>query len=248
MSQISRSALDTIATPAINFELALSVRQLAVMHRDFPKYLLEPEVTLLLSQVANLRQRMLFDLIWNTGARLNEALALTPDDIHLDARRPYIKLTTLKQQRTRKPGRPEKGRAFRDVPILDGGFAARLGDFLATFCKWRTKPIWHETDDTARNWLATALTRCADQGIALSVPVTPHTLRHSFAMHLLYCQAAPLTLQAYMGHADFKSTQVYLRVLALEAGIGGHYQVRFGMSTDDAAALLRQAGQLRHDK
>ncbi|MCL6336277.1 hypothetical protein EXT65_21015 [Pectobacterium carotovorum subsp. carotovorum] len=108
------------------------------MHRDFPKYLLEPEVTLLLSQVANLRQRMLFDLIWNTGARLNEALALTPDDIHLAARRPYIKLTTLKQQRTRKPGRPEKGKAFRD---LGKGGVKSTNVYIKTICTKSTSPI-----------------------------------------------------------------------------------------------------------
>ncbi|ECN3840717.1 tyrosine-type recombinase/integrase, partial [Salmonella enterica subsp. enterica serovar Newport] len=71
--------------------------------------------------------------------------------------------------------------------------------------------------------------------------VTPHTFRHSYAMHLLYCGIEPLTLKKLLGHRSFKSTQVYLDVLALEADIAGRYAVRFGMDREEAAALLYNA-------
>ncbi|EAT1859500.1 phage integrase family protein [Salmonella enterica] len=242
LSQISHSAISRIATPRIDFALALAVRQLANRQADKPKYLLEPEITVLLAQgFTDLRKRMFFDVLWNTGARLSEALAVTPDDIHTGERwpsRPFVSLMTLKQQG--KPGRPPKD-SYRDVPLFDEGFTLRLRDHLDTFCKFRTKRVWQVTDDTIRNWLSDAVTRCESEGIRFSVPVTPHTFRHSYAMHLLYCGIEPLTLKKLLGHRSFKSTQVYLDVLALEADVAGRYAVRFGMDREEAAALLYNA-------
>lgn len=228
-----------IATPRIDFELALAVRRLAARLADRPKYLLEPEITLLLTRgFTDVRRRMYFDTLWNTGARLSEALALTPDAIHAGERwplRPYLSLMTLKQQG--KPGRPPRD-TRRDVPLYDEAFILRLRDHLNTFCRHHTKRIWPVTDDTVRNWLSDAVTRCELEGIHFSIPVTPHTFRHSYAMHLLYCGADPMLLKSLMGHRDFKSTQIYLDVLALEAEVGGRYSVRFGMSAQEAADLL----------
>jgi len=242
LSQISHSAISRIATPRIDFALALAVRQLANRQADKPKYLLEPEITVLLAQgFSDLRKRMFFDVLWNTGARLSEALAVTPDNIHTGERwpsRPFVSLMTLKQQG--KPGRPPKD-SYRDVPLFDEGFTLRLRDHLDTFCKFRTKRVWQVTDDTIRNWLSDAVTRCESEGIRFSVPVTPHTFRHSYAMHLLYCGIEPLKLKKLLGHRSFKSTQVYLDVLALEADVAGRYSVRFGMDREEAAALLYNA-------
>jgi integrase len=86
---------------------------------------------------------------------------------------------------------------------------------------------------------------CEALGIRFSIAgITPRTFRHSYAMHLLYSGASPQTLQEYMGHRDFKSTQVYTRIRALEVGIGGRYGVQFGMDAQEATALLRRAGQI----
>ncbi|MBA1168927.1 resolvase, partial [Klebsiella pneumoniae subsp. pneumoniae] len=66
LSQISHSAISRIATPRIDFALALAVRQLANRQADKPKYLLEPEITVLLAQgFSDLRKRMFFDVLWN---------------------------------------------------------------------------------------------------------------------------------------------------------------------------------------
>lgn len=61
----------------IDYPAALALRQMAMQHDDYPKYLLAPEVSALLHYVPDLHRRMLLATLWNTGARINEALALT---------------------------------------------------------------------------------------------------------------------------------------------------------------------------
>ncbi len=241
--QISRSGVTTPGTPSARFgmdyPLAAAMRDLAAETTGYPKYLLAPEVGVLLDAVGDLRQRMLFDFLWNSGARINEALAVTPADIVLDARRPYVVLYTLKQRQQPRPGRPRKGEPVkRAVPLLDEAFVVRLRDHLATFTRHRTKPVWEITDDTARHWLQNALAECELRGVKFTIPaISPKTFRHSFAMHLAMNGALPLTLQAYMGHKDFKSTQHYLRVFALDVGIGLNHTIRFSYPPENPLRL-----------
>lgn len=68
---------------AIDYSAALALRQMALIHDEYPKYLLAPEVSALLHYVPDLHRKMLFTTLWNTGARINEALALTRGDFSL---------------------------------------------------------------------------------------------------------------------------------------------------------------------
>lgn len=241
--QIARSVVTAPGSaPArfgMNYSLASAMRDLAAETTGYPKYLLAPEIGILLDAVSDLRQRMLFDFLWNTGARINEALAVTPADIVINASRPYVILHTLKQRQRPKPGRPRKNEPIkRAVPLLDEEFTIRLRDHLATFTKHRTKPVWGIIDDTARYWLNNALGECHRRGERFSIPtISPKTFRHSFAMHLAMNGALPVTLQAYMGHKDFKSTQYYLRVFTLDVGIGLNHGIRFSFPPERSSLL-----------
>ncbi|VCX78279.1 hypothetical protein BANRA_04812 [Escherichia coli] len=50
----------------------------------------------------------------------------------------------------------------------------------------RRAPLWAVTDETMRNWLKQAVKRAETDGVHFSIPVTPHTFRHSYIMHMLY--------------------------------------------------------------
>jgi hypothetical protein len=50
--------------------------------------------------------------------------------------------------------------------------------------------IWEITDRTVRTWLNEAVETAAADGVSFSMPVTPHTFRHSYAMHMLYADPA----------------------------------------------------------
>lgn len=101
--------------------------------------------------------------------------------------------------------------------------------------------IWEITDRTVRTWLSEAVEAAAADGVTLSVPVTPHTFRHSYAMHMLYAGIPLKVLQSLMGHKSISSTEVYTKVFALD--VAARHRVKFQMSGEDAVALLKGNGR-----
>lgn len=229
----------------LSLEAVRSMRDHAAqLGAGLPKYLLAPEVAVLLSYFDDLTRRMYFDTLWNTGARLNEALALRPGDFELEPSRKYpqpvVAIRTLKQRHieaSRKPGRPstvaepahpdpryrkppETGN--RIVPLLDAAYAQRVKEYLATWKKRvKHQPIWPiASRQTPLNWLNEALEHAASDGVTFSVPVTPHTFRHSYAMHLVMSGVPDKVLQSLLGHRYARSTEVYTRVFALDVLAG----------------------------
>lgn len=82
---------------AIDYPAALALRQMSMVHDELPKYLLAPEVSALLHYVPDLHRKMLLATLWNTGARINEALALTRGIFRLRLR---IRLCSLRPETT----------------------------------------------------------------------------------------------------------------------------------------------------
>ncbi|ELI6006224.1 tyrosine-type recombinase/integrase, partial [Escherichia coli] len=162
---------------AIDYPAALALRQMALVQDELPKYLLAPEVSALLHYVPDLHRKMLLATLWNTGARFNEALALTRGDFSLALTRgdfslappyPFVQLATLKQ-RTEKAARtagrmPAGQQTHRLVPLSDAWFVSQLQTMVATLkipMERRNKRtgrtekarIWEVTDRTVRTWI-----------------------------------------------------------------------------------------------
>lgn len=120
--------------------------------------------------------------------------------------------------RYRKPPEP----AVRLVPVLDAGYALRMREYLATWKKRiKHQPVWDITSrQTPLNWINTAVARAGRDGVTFSVPVTPHTFRHSYAMHLTMSGVPPRVLQSLLGHRYARSTEIYTRVFSLDVLTG----------------------------
>jgi integrase len=161
-------------------------------------------------------------------------------------------LATLKQRQEkaeRGPGAPAKNIITRrQVTLSDAQFISQFNSMVATLRipKERRNPstdrmepvrIWSVTDRTVRTWLNDAVARAAADGVTFSIPVTPHTLRHSYAMHMLYSGVPLKVLQALMGHKSMKSTEVYTKVFALD--VAARYRVQFSVKGTEAVALLK---------
>ena len=206
LTQISRSDAaghfsgDTGAARYFDYESAVALRNLAAAYgTDMPRYLLAPEVAVLLSKVTDLRKRLFIDALWNTGGRLNEILPLTRGDFALDdpltgapLSSPFVVLRTLKQRRleeaaksrSRRRGRPtkEEQQAERDaekeiqenppraVPLTDPGFVQRLREWFATAQLPAASRLWDiSSGDTARSWISKAVAAAARDGVIFSI-------------------------------------------------------------------------------
>ncbi|EGF3467693.1 tyrosine-type recombinase/integrase [Escherichia coli] len=98
--------------------------------------------------------------------------------------------------------------------------------------------IWEVTDRTVRTWIGEAVAAAAADGVTFSVPVTPHTFRHSYAMHMLYAGIPLKVLQSLMGHKSISSTEVYTKVFALD--VAARHRVQFSMPESDAVSMLKR--------
>ncbi len=238
---------------SIDYPAALALRQLALAHDELPKYLLAPEVSALLHYIPDLYRKTLIATLWNSGARVNEAVALGRTDFLLQPPYPFVKLATLKQ-RTEKAARtagraPAGSQVHRLVPLSDPQYVSQLEMMVATLKipqerknkntgRMEKARIWNITDRTVRTWLSEAVEAAAADGVTFSVPISPHTFRHSYAMHMLYAGIPLKVLQSLMGHKSISSTEVYTKVFALD--VAARHRVQFAMPESDAVALMKQ--------
>lgn len=240
---------------AIDYPCALALRQMAIVQDELPKYLLAPEVSALLHYVPDLHRKILLATLWNTGARINEALALTRADFSLVPPYPFVQLATLKQREekaARTAGRaPTGSTSHRLVPLSDAQYVSQLQMMIATLKipqerrnkrsgRMEKARVWSVTDRTVRTWINEAVDAAAADGVSFSVPVTPHTFRHSYAMHMLYAGIPLKVLQSLMGHKSVSSTEVYTKVFALD--VAARHRVQFQMPETDAVAMLKGNG------
>ncbi|MGO1769430.1 MAG: site-specific tyrosine recombinase XerD [Microbacterium sp.] len=151
-----------------------------------------------------IRDRALLELLYATGARVSEAIGLDVDDV---AHEDIVRLRG-------------KGDKERIVPV--GSFAREaIGAYLtrvrpALAAKGRATPrlfLGARGAPLSRQsaWLAI---RSAAEKAQLSAHVSPHTLRHSFATHLLQGGADVRVVQELLGHSSVATTQIYTHVTA----------------------------------
>lgn len=232
---------ETIYAGGLSFEAARAMRNIAAqLGCELTKYLLAPEVSVLLSYLPAQEQRMLFETIWNTGGRLNEVMALHPAHLMLSSTpaqpHPIVMLKTLKQREQefrRRPGRPPSEKqqptdlryrkppfpATRIVPLLDADYVMRMSSYLTTWHHrgGKHRPVWpYSSRQTPLNWLNAALIRARNDGITFVIPITPHTFRHSYAMHLLMSGVPQKVLPGLLGHRYPRSTEAYVRIFSLD--------------------------------
>ena len=163
-----------------------------------------------------LRNRALLELLYSTGARISEAVGLDGDDIDTHARSVLLRGKGGKQ-RLVPVGRPAiaalDAYLVRGRPDLAGRGRATPGIFLnARGGRLSRQSAWQVLQDSAER-------------AGITAAVSPHTLRHSFATHLLDGGADVRVVQELLGHASVTTTQIYtlVTVTALrEVWAGAH--------------------------
>ncbi len=158
------------------------------------------------STVLGLRDQALLEFLYGCGARISEAVGLTPDALDLADRSVLLR---------------GKGGKQRRVPVGSHA-AAALEAYLVRArpallaARKKSGPVPREVFLNARG---TPLSRQSAYGIVAAAAdragvtgVSPHTLRHSFATHLLEGGADVRVVQELLGHASVTTTQIYTHV------------------------------------
>ena len=175
-----------------------------------PKPLTVQEIDELLEQPARRntpeakRDRAMLELMYATGLRVTELVSLDITDVQLEGEKPYVRLVG-------------KGNRERQIPLLDQPVQE-----ISEYIRFARPRLVGERDETALfvNRRGERLTR---QGFWLILKgyateagirgrVTPHTLRHSFATHMLRGGMDIHKVQELLGHANISTTQVYTQV------------------------------------
>lgn len=177
------------------------------LEKKLPKILTIQEVELLLKQPnillpAGLRDKAMLELLYATGIRVSELIALNISDVNLELG--YVKCFG-------------KGSKERIVPM--GSIAIKCVQEYIN--KGRQKLVrTYEEPALYVNHHGNRLTRQGfwkiikkyAQDADINKEITPHTLRHSFATHLLENGADLRSVQEMLGHADISTTQIYTHV------------------------------------
>ncbi|MEB3023665.1 site-specific tyrosine recombinase XerD [[Mycobacterium] crassicus] len=197
--------------------------------RRLPKSLTIDEVSALLAGAGGdsasdgplaLRNRALLELLYSTGSRISEAVGLDIDDVDMQDRSVLLRGKGGKQ-RLVPVGRPAVAALdaylVRGRPGLAGRGRGTPGVFLnARGGRLSRQSAWQVLQDAAER-------------AGITAKVSPHTLRHSFATHLLEGGADVRVVQELLGHASVTTTQIYtlVTVNALrEVWAGAHPRAR----------------------
>lgn len=192
-----------------------------------PTVLSRAEVTKVLACVHEGRFQALLCLVYHCGLRLTEACQLKPTDI--DSARGVIRV------------RHGKGDKAREIPICPA-----MVERLRVFWKHHRNPQWL-FPGVGRGWKQSGISqaqamarstnpmspsavqmamRIIRANSKVSKPFTVHTLRHSFATHLLEDGVSIRQVSRYLGHSELKSTLVYLHVTELSEEGGRQSQTQ----------------------
>ncbi|MBQ1333823.1 MAG: site-specific tyrosine recombinase XerD [Clostridia bacterium] len=184
---------------------ALTLERVAV-EKKLPQVLTSKEVELLLDQpkcvdLKGYRDKAMLELLYATGIRVSELIDLNLRDVNLELG--FIRCSS--------------GMKERIVPIYKMA-AKSLSDYIET-----ARPLMSPDANQKALFVNFSGQRLTRQGfwkiikqyakqIGIENKVTPHTLRHSFAVHLIENGADLHSIKEMLGHSDISSTQVYAQI------------------------------------
>ena len=169
--------------------------------KPLPEYPEGHEVDALIRAAPNSRAALLFLVQWRAGLRVSEALALEVSDLSLDSELPTIHVRRGKGAKPRiVPVHPELHSALSSS--LQFGNIAQ-GDKLIRASR-----------STADRWIRAAKAKAEEAGaIPAGRRISSHTLRHSYARHLLVNGIPINYLSRWLGHSSIQTTLIYLELV-----------------------------------
>ncbi|MEW5946415.1 MAG: tyrosine recombinase XerC [bacterium] len=185
-----------------------SIIEIPQRERKIPEFLHSEEIDALmnapdLSKPSGLRDRAILELLYATGMRVSEAAALNVKDVSGASRE--IRVTgKRKKERVVITGGESKRRLDEYVAKGRAALAAQGRPAEALFLnRWGARITTRSIQRIVKKHVAAA---------AVARNITPHSLRHTFATHMLHAGADIRTVQELLGHSSLTSTQIYTHI------------------------------------
>jgi len=164
-------------------------------NKPIPEVLSLKEIKSMIDATENIKHRLVIKLLYGCGLRVSELVNLRKDDLNVNEGLIHIRLS--------------KGRKDRFVKIPDS-----LKDGLVNYSKLSNGEILFASNRGGKLTTATIqkIVKNSARKAGINKNVHPHTLRHSFATHLLEQGIDLRIIQKLLGHSDIRTTQIYLSV------------------------------------
>jgi integrase/recombinase XerD len=161
--------------------------------RKLPEILNKEEVKSLIESADNVKSRLIISLLYSTGLRVSEVVNLKVENLNFSENTGWV-----------RSGKGNKDRLF--------SISEELCSELSEYLKGReNKYVFSKGAPlTTRN--IQKIIKSTKERAGISKKVTPHTLRHSFATHLLEQGTDIRVIQAMLGHASLNTTQLYTHI------------------------------------
>ena len=161
-----------------------------------PGFLSKDEVTKLLNSLDNLKHKTILRLIYSSGLRLGELTRLKVNDIKMDQNIIHIKCAKGKKDR---------------ITMLSPKIKTLLLEYVEQY-----KPrYWLFEGQTGGQYSDRSVQQIMQQAViksGIDTHATVHTLRHSFATHLVLNGVNLRAVQEYLGHSSSKTTEIYTHI------------------------------------
>lgn len=161
-----------------------------------PTVLSQEEMIRIIQCTRNLKHRAILAMIYSAGLRISELLNLKLNDIHIQRKQVQVKQA--------------KGRKDRYVTLADS-FMPLLHNYMVTY----TPEVYFVEGEKGKPYSASSVRKFLSRSCKaakVNRMVTPHTLRHSYATHLLESGVGLRHIQELLGHSKPETTMIYTHV------------------------------------
>jgi len=164
-------------------------------NKKIPDILTINEIKKIIDVTNNIKHKFIIKLLYGCGLRVSELINLEKEDINFNESLIKIRLA--------------KGRKDRFVKIPDS-----LKEILKNYCNLNDSEILFPSQVGGKLTTATIqkIIKNSSKKAVIKKHIHPHTLRHSFATHLLERGTDLRIIQKLLGHSNIKTTQIYLQV------------------------------------
>ncbi len=211
-SYIAENLTDKAASSIILFLSAIRYAFLNIFHRDptknikrpkkerkLPAVLTKQEVKELLNSLDSKKSKLMISLIYACGLRVSELINLKIDDLNFEEKIGYI-----------KQAKGKKDRIFNIPKFLINDLKQQVQNQKKANHKYLfTNP---STGKPLSSRNIQQIVKKAAKKAKINKDVHPHTLRHSFATHLLEDKVDIRIIQELLGHSDLSTTQIYTHI------------------------------------